>query len=243
MKIVVGMHRSGTSLLMNLLQRAGADLGDPQGFYPSDRWNPDGYFEQQEILTANRELLHGPLGRLAFFFPPSEGTIRQRGRRMQARVRETGRRYTGKLVKDPRFLFTSPAWEDTGTTFSHVLVALREPGEVAASLNRRNRLPRFLAMKMMIEHYQRLLVFTGKRPTWWVRYDRLVTAGTSVAEFSAAAEFLGLTYREEAEAAWFKGIVRLRSHDHPEPEADYPQVVTELWAELCRRHRSQISSQ
>lgn len=71
MKIVVGMHRSGTSVLMNLLQRAGADLGDPAGFYPCDRWNPDGYFEQQEILTANRKLLHGPLGRLAFFSLPA----------------------------------------------------------------------------------------------------------------------------------------------------------------------------
>jgi hypothetical protein len=239
MKIVIGMHRSGTSLLMNLLQRAGGDLGDPQGFYPCDRWNPDGYFEQQEILSANRELLHGPLGRLAFFFPPGEHTIRQRGRRMQARLRETGRRYTGKLVKDPRFLFTSPAWEDTGTTFSHVLVALREPDEVAASLNRRNRLPRFLAMKMMLEHYRRLLVFTSGRPTRWVRYDRLVAAGTSVAEFSAAAEFLGLPFRVEADSAWFKSIVRLRTHDHPEPVTNYPQAVTELWAELCRRHQSQ----
>lgn len=242
MKIVVGMHRSGTSLLMNLLQRAGADLGDPRGFYPSDRWNPDGYFEQQEILSANRELLHGPLGRLAFFFPPGEPTIRQRGRRMQERLRGIGLRYKQRLVKDPRFLFTAPAWEDTGTDFSHVLVSLREPGEVAASMGRRNHLPRFLAMKMMAEHYRRLLVFTSRRPTRWVRYDRLVAAGTSVAEFSAAAGFLGLPFREGSDAAWFKAIVRLRSHDHPEPEANYPRPVAELWAELCRRHQSQALS-
>lgn len=242
MKVVVGMHRSGTSLLMNLLQRAGADLGNPQTFYPGDRWNPDGYFEQQDILAVNRYLLHGPLGRLAFFFPPGERKIRERGLQMEERLRGLGRRYTECLVKDPRFLFTAPAWEDTGTHFSHVLVSLREPAEVATSMGRRNRLPRFLAMRMMAEHYRRLLVFTSRRPTRWVRYDRLLAPRTSVSEFSAAARFLGLSFREEIDVGWFKAIVRFRLHDHPQPEANYPRPVAELWAELCRRHQLQASA-
>lgn len=145
-------------------------------------------------------------------------------------------------MKDPRFLFTAAAWEETGTIFSHVIVSLREPNDVAASMGRRNRLPRILAMKMMAEHYRRLLEFTASRPTHWVRYDHLVAASTSVAEFSAAAKFLGLSFREEMDASWFKAVVRLKSQEPLASETRYPHPVAELWSELCRRHRAQSSS-
>jgi hypothetical protein len=236
MKIVVGMHRSGTSVLMNLLQRAGADLGDPATFHPSDRWNPDGYFEQDEILKANRALLHGPWGRLAFFVPPTEASVRRRGAVLADHLRDLGGRYASRLVKDPRFLFTAPAWEDQGTRFSHVLVSLREPADVAISMQRRNRLPRFLAMRMIAEHYRRLLQFTRHRATHWVRYEHLVADRTSLAEFSGAARFLGLPFNE-ADTAWFRSVVRLRFPGPPPPRTDYPSPVKELWGELCQRHR------
>ena len=42
MKIITGMHRSGTSLVAQIAHRAGAEMGDPETFYRPDRWNPDG---------------------------------------------------------------------------------------------------------------------------------------------------------------------------------------------------------
>ena len=54
---------------------AGADLGDPETFYPSDRWNRDGYCEQSEILAVNMPLVSGPWGKLAFLKLPSTETI------------------------------------------------------------------------------------------------------------------------------------------------------------------------
>jgi len=67
MKIITGMHRSGTSLVARLFFEAGADLGDPTTFYRPDRWNPDGYYEQPEIHGLNMKLTEGWLWKFVFF--------------------------------------------------------------------------------------------------------------------------------------------------------------------------------
>ena len=74
---------------------AGADLGNPETLYPGDRWNPDGYFEQPDIHAINMPLIHGPWGRLAYFFLPSQSTIIKRGQKMSARIKNTAALYIG----------------------------------------------------------------------------------------------------------------------------------------------------
>src|SRR6185436_2942766 len=53
--IITGMHRSGTSFVTELFQSAGLHIGDH--LFPADAGNPRGYFEDQEILTLQREML------------------------------------------------------------------------------------------------------------------------------------------------------------------------------------------
>ena len=70
MKLISGMHRSGTSLVAQLFFEAGADMGNPSTFYPTDKWNSDGYFEQTDILAINQPLINGFLGRFSYFWLP-----------------------------------------------------------------------------------------------------------------------------------------------------------------------------
>ena len=49
--VVAGMHRSGTSLLANMLHKLGVDLGSK--LLPSDSRNPHGYFEDIEAIMLN----------------------------------------------------------------------------------------------------------------------------------------------------------------------------------------------
>ena len=72
------MHRSGTSLVARILLGAGGDLGDPKGFFPPDRWNKDGYFEQTDIHSVNMALINGRFGRLAYLKLPAEQTVIRR---------------------------------------------------------------------------------------------------------------------------------------------------------------------
>ena len=54
--IITGMHRSGTSLLANLLQAAGVDIGDR--LMEPTRFNPKGYFEDMDFYNLHVDILH-----------------------------------------------------------------------------------------------------------------------------------------------------------------------------------------
>ncbi|MFT7619498.1 MAG: GT2 family glycosyltransferase [Planctomycetota bacterium] len=54
--IITGMHRSGTSLLANLLQSAGVDIGD-RLMEPTE-FNPKGYFEDMDFYNLHVDILH-----------------------------------------------------------------------------------------------------------------------------------------------------------------------------------------
>ena len=53
--LIVGMHRSGTSLLGGLLQRLGVALPGEQ--IAADHHNPEGYFESREVVDLQERLL------------------------------------------------------------------------------------------------------------------------------------------------------------------------------------------
>lgn len=54
---VVGMHRSGTSLVTALLALAGADTGPRKQLTGANRHNPKGFWEQNRFRTVNERLL------------------------------------------------------------------------------------------------------------------------------------------------------------------------------------------
>ena len=102
MRIISGMHRSGTSLVARLFFEAGADLGDPATFYPPDRWNPGGYFEQPAIHAINMPLINGPFWKFAYFRLPSTRTILRRARRKSDAIAAAALAYRGRVVKETR---------------------------------------------------------------------------------------------------------------------------------------------
>src|SRR6185295_8707806 len=67
--VITGMHRSGTSLLADVVRRWGAVAGDD--LIPSSRWNPHGYWEHAPLVRFNDELL-GNLDS-SWELPPEDG--------------------------------------------------------------------------------------------------------------------------------------------------------------------------
>ena len=56
--LVVGMHRSGTSLLGSLLQALGVGLaGGEQALIAADQHNPEGYYEWRAVVDLQERLL------------------------------------------------------------------------------------------------------------------------------------------------------------------------------------------
>ena len=54
--VVLGMHRSGTSVLSRGVQCLGVDLGDNLKTAPNPA-NPKGYWEDKDMVSINEELL------------------------------------------------------------------------------------------------------------------------------------------------------------------------------------------
>ena len=144
---LVGMHRSGTSMIARLLNICGLDLGPPERLLKADKANPLGHFEHRGFLDIDRKLLkhfhatwHNPPD-----LPPSWENdpgllpLLRQGRALAASFPEE----KSWGWKEPRASLFLPFWRQAVPDM-RFLFCLRNPLEVAESLQKRNR--------MAIEH-------------------------------------------------------------------------------------------
>src|SRR5918998_1352262 len=137
---VVGMHRSGTSMVAKLLQQAGLNLGDEVDLMPPAEENPEGFYEHLEFVRLNDEVLNA--AGAGWDCPPAPGfdwddevfdPFQTRARRLVAPLQE-------RLPwgwKDPRTSLTLPFWRSAFGPLGTIVV-VRNPLEVVTSLHRRN---------------------------------------------------------------------------------------------------------
>jgi hypothetical protein len=152
--VVLGMHRSGTSSLTGVLGLLGAAM--PRTLMPITDDNSRGYWESVPVAALNDEILSElssawsdwralPLDRLSG--PSAED---YRGRAAALLDSEFG---DAPLIalKDPRITRLFPFWRETLSVAGYrvgVLIPLRHPLEVAASLRARDAMP--VAQGLMI---------------------------------------------------------------------------------------------
>jgi hypothetical protein len=138
---VLGMHRSGTSLVARLLNLLGADLGPEEHMIKPTSANPAGYWESRGIKEINDEILSRLGG--SWLEPPdfAEGWERSpelADLRQQARELIRTDFAASELLgfKDPRNCLTLPFWQSILGPMRYV-ICLRNPVDVAASLESR----------------------------------------------------------------------------------------------------------
>ena len=141
---IIGMHRSGTSMVARLLNLCGLDLGPSEQLEPPNESNPQGHFENKLFLGINDALL-GHFGGSWYkpplftegweYDPPLEQIIQE------ARVLlSTFTKSSQWGWKDPRTTVLLPFWKSLipGLRF---VICIRSPLEVAKSLAKRDRIP------------------------------------------------------------------------------------------------------
>ena len=141
---VLGMHRSGTSTIAHALQVLGAELG-PRLLPPAPD-NPEGFFENFDVVEINDDLLNGLGHAWDDFRPLPEGWISSSAaqhtrKRIAELYAQTFAQPAFWAIKDPRLCLTFPLWRVTfeacGAAFGALLV-VRDPAAVARSLHQRN---------------------------------------------------------------------------------------------------------
>jgi hypothetical protein len=175
---VLGMHRSGTSLVAGVLRDLGLDLGPEQELLPPDPNNKSGYFELADVVEINDDILahYGGSWDEPPELPPGwEQSAELEQVRDRAR-RALGRRFAGSTQwawKDPRTCITLPFWQRLVPGLRYV-ICLRNPVDIAQSLRSREGEDRPLERYLLdwLRHTVSALAYTADRPRILVRYER-----------------------------------------------------------------------
>ena len=138
---IIGMHRSGTSMVANILRHSGLDLGPDEQFISALAENPQGFFEHQPIVDLNDELLAHFGGR--WYAPPDFPESWENAASLQPfkekalQLIEPFQKTPVWGWKDPRTTLLLPFWRSILPNLT-VIICLRNPLDVAQSLKKRN---------------------------------------------------------------------------------------------------------
>lgn len=180
---ILGMHRSGTSLVAQLLARLGVDFGPRRELLDADADNPKGYWEIERVVHANEWILQSLGRRWDTAFPLPRGWhASPELRHHRAHVRKVlGELFAGRERfgwKDPRCCLTLPLWrnalEQAGTPV-HCVLVLRNPLDVARSLARRNDFAVANGLGLWYHYTLQCLVDSVGAPRVAVRYQDLLS--------------------------------------------------------------------
>ncbi len=176
--LLLGMHRSGTSLVARLLADAGLHLGEDSDLLAaSAEDNPDGYWERQDVLEAHDAFLRDigmTWNRVAGLSEqhlqlPSVAPLENRLCQIVSTLRSPW------LIKDPRLCLLLPVWNRIGVDYAP-LVVIRHPLEIAGSLARSPRgiFPIQNMLALWEKYLLRALSALAGRPAVFVSYARLL---------------------------------------------------------------------
>lgn len=179
--IVAGMHRSGTSAIARVVNLLGADIA--RELTPAIDGNNDrGFWESRAVVDTHDRLL-AALGR-AWDDTRSlpDGWLETEAARQAKRAlaTELAKDFAGSrafVVKDPRIARLLPLWLallDELRIEPVVVISVRNPLEVAASLKSRDQFPLAKSMLMYLRHAVEAELASRGRHRLFLRYDHLL---------------------------------------------------------------------
>ncbi len=247
--VVLGMHRSGTSVLTRSLVVLGVHLGD--SMIPGRSDNEKGFFEDIELNEINVELIDY----LGFnwdnlksipddeFNRPDLEPLRQRALAFLGKRRAE---YPVSAIKDPRLCITLAFWQPlfqrAGFEVSY-LIALRHPLSVQQSLSRRDGLAAEKCHYLWLKYMLASVSQTGGYPRCVVCYDRMMDEPEP--QLLRMARHLNLSVQAEALPAFTETfLTESLRHTRFDPTtachlATMPVDVVSTWTVLDRLARDE----
>jgi hypothetical protein len=188
--VVLGMHRSGTSALTRVVNLLGADLG-PDSDLLTEYDNPLGHWESKSLMACNDAILDA-FGR-SWDFPPwlEDGwEYSSRASALLPRLRDAFSPLAASKTwawKDPRTCLTLPLWRRVLGDELCVVLVLRDPSAVVASIRRRDGIPMLYGTGLW-HHYLRSAVGgAAGLPVVCLHFEDLVGAPQATIEWLVGA--------------------------------------------------------
>jgi len=240
--VVLGMHRSGTSLCADALGRLGVGIADQPDAQPS---NPRGQWERLEIVERHDRILE------MFdrgFYSPLHDLPLPAGWWLKPEVAEIRREIVGFLeqkrdaaapfgFKDPRTARLLPLWHqifDELRIDPKIVLCIRNPAQAARSLEQRDGLPADLGELRWYVYMAEIFRHVRNFPVCLIEYEEwFADAGDNLGKL---ARFLGLPQAESTPAQSDIADRQLR-HDDPSRGEAQLNLVRSLY-ELARRYEA-----
>lgn len=218
--LILGMHRSGTSALARVLNLLGADL--PTHLMRANAANKAGYWESATICALNDDLLSAigsswyDVSCLDKNWLGSDEVRKFIPRAISAMQSEFD---ASKLfiLKDPRICRLVPFWLDiiheVGTQ-SRVILPIRNPIEVAASLRKRDGFPLELSHLIWLRHVLDAEASSRGVPRLICSYDALMDDWQKLAVRAESVLGISWPYSPEQSASEINAFLteELRHH-------------------------------
>ena len=199
--VVLGMHRSGTSLCMSFLQALGVRLDDD--LIPGDANNEPGYFESRELIELNESILQtvGATWHSLFSLmlpsgwenAPELGPAKKTLREFITRRTAIGPAPWG--FKDPRIAVLLPLYDqvftECGLQPSYIL-CIRDPRAVARSLLKRNQFVALLSELLWLDHTIPVIQVARERLQTIVVYEKWFEDASAIRQVESLARAAGL---------------------------------------------------
>ena len=178
---VAGMHRSGTSMIARLLNLCGMDLGLESDMMPASPANPEGYWEHVWFNYYNNRILETFRG--AWDLVPAFPNQWQNLPELEWARKEAAERIAQFKTpvwgwKDPRNSITLPFWRQLLPELK-VVICLRNPLDVAASLNKRGSASITSGLRLWWQYSSMLLLSTTPQNRVVTHFDTYFPDGAA----------------------------------------------------------------
>jgi len=194
--LVLGMHRSGTSTLMGILNKMGLPIGD--NLMPPTNANPKGYFENMDFVHGNESILrncNSSWDNVKKIFN-SDVLMTSQNKSIVNFLLEKYKNYEVFGVKDPRVCVLLPLYEKVCEEKNIELIKIyteRDKNSVIKSITKRDG---FSISKVdeMIEYYKKFI----KNPDVSLQYENiLINTEDTIKSLNSQFDFLNLNNKED----------------------------------------------
>jgi GT2 family glycosyltransferase/glycosyltransferase involved in cell wall biosynthesis len=176
---VLGMHRSGTSVVTRLINLMGAYFGPQSASTGANPENPKGFWERRDVRDENDALLWSAgadwwkVADLSLERVPDDAV--ERFDTNVPTILQDLEAHRPWVVKEPRFCLLFPMWRRHVETPVCVLVH-RSPVQVAYSLQHRNGFPLSFGVALWERYVLDSLSASADLPRLIVSYEEIMTA-------------------------------------------------------------------
>ncbi|KUK76222.1 MAG: Glycosyl transferase family 2, partial [candidate division WS6 bacterium 34_10] len=194
---IIGMHRSGTSLVANLLDKVGIYLGESDDLLPPNFDNRYGFYENKDFVEINDSVLK----KFDLEWDSTEGPDFDKDIEL-TKEKEIANKFIKGIssennivaFKDPRATLTLPFWEKIIEGDIKVLFVRRNPLEISDSLKKRNSFSRKKSLSIWENYIRQGLRNIKGLDTLFVNYDDILD--NPFPNFVRILKFLDMEYDE-----------------------------------------------